>query len=73
VRFVQSPGEHPIEPYAVGQEFILFLTAQPDSRPFTVTAPFALDNGRVHSAPVADYQGTSADDLVAEIVALVGK
>jgi len=78
LRFVHSDGcsnctHAPFEPYAVGQQFILFLTAQPDGRPFTNTGAFALENGRVHSAPVDGYQSKSVDDLVAEIVALVGK
>jgi carboxypeptidase family protein len=72
LRFVQPPYERPAEPYVVGQDFILFLTAN-SQNPFNIAGAFALENGRVHSAPVAGYPGTTADDLVAEIAALVGK
>jgi hypothetical protein len=73
LRFVQIQSELPVEPYAVGQEFILFLTAKATDRPFTIAGAFALENGRVRSASVAGYQEKSTDDLVTEIVALIGR
>jgi carboxypeptidase family protein len=72
VRFVQQQGERPDERYAVGRDFIVFLTANGPG-PFDIAGAFAIENGHVHSTRVAGYDGKSADDLVAEIVALVGK
>jgi hypothetical protein len=75
-------SQHPGGPrYAVGDEFVLFLSAR--STPPAIVAAFEIVDGRVQgqqfrfglafAPPVTAFLGKSSDDLVAEIVRLVGR
>lgn len=75
--FVQEPSGDEIEPYAIGQEFVLFLRWNPMRRAFErvngMSGGFAIENGRLHSAGVAGYAGKNVEDFVEELRALSRK
>ena len=75
--FLQHPEGNEIEPYAVGQEFVLFLRWSPEEQAFVrlssgdgTVAAFAIEGGRVHSAPVTRYRGIEDEQLVKELTSL---
>jgi hypothetical protein len=75
--FLQHPQGNEIEPYAVGQEFVLFLQWSPQEQTFVrlssgdgIVAAFAIEGGRVHSAPITRYRGIEDERLVNELTAL---
>jgi hypothetical protein len=76
-RQVIEPGE--VEPYAVGQEFVLFLVWSPAEHTFVrmsfdrAVAAFAIEKGRIHSAPFADYAGTEAAQLVNRLASFAAR
>jgi hypothetical protein len=71
LQFVQFPGNGPVdrvtEPYAVGQEFILFLWADLKDGSLHTAGAFAVEDDRIHSAPDPNYAGRQVKDLIAEI------
>jgi carboxypeptidase family protein len=71
VRFVQSPGEHPLEAWAVGQEFIVFVTPNGDG-PLMLDGALVLQDGLYRPALFDDYW-RKVDDLLAEIAAVSGQ
>jgi hypothetical protein len=73
--FLQGQMGEELGPFAVGQEFVIFLRwastqgvfvtlpANEDGR----TAAFAIENGRIQSAPFKGYFGLSAGELLAQL------
>ena len=64
------------EPYAVGQEFVIFLEWSPQQQAFIrmsndgLVAAFGIENRRIHGSPLAHYVGTDSEQLVKELAAL---
>jgi hypothetical protein len=63
------------EPYAIGQDFIIFLrgisgvlTRMADGD--GTTAAFAIEDGRIRSAPIASYVGMDVGSLLNELESL---
>jgi hypothetical protein len=77
VQFVQFPGDSPVdrvtEPYAIGQEFILFLWNDRKDGSLHIAGAFGFEDDRIHSAPGPNYIGRPVKDLAAEIGRLAGK
>ena len=78
--FLQRPEGNEIEPYAVGQEFVLFLQWSPQEQAFVrlssgdgTVGAFAIEGGRVHSAPITRYRGVEDGQLVKELTSLAGR
>jgi hypothetical protein len=68
----EEPG-----PYAIGQEFVMFLRWQSTQDPFArgpasfgVASAFAIQNGLIHGAGITGYVGMSLDAFLAELQAL---
>jgi hypothetical protein len=65
VQFVQFPGNRPAdritEPYAVGQEFILFLWADFKDGTLHVAGAFAVEDGRIHSSADPKLHGKTGE------------
>jgi len=67
------------EPYGVGQEFVIFLEWSPQQQAFIrmsndgLVAAFAIENGRIHTSPLAGYVGTGSEQLVKELAALAAR
>lgn len=76
--FVRRTEPSEVEPYAVGQEFVLFLKWSSAEQAFVrmsgggdgMIAAFALENGRVHSAPLADYVRMDTEQFVNQLDSL---
>lgn len=73
-----EPNE--VEPYAVGQDFVVFLKWEAADRMFVrmsggegTVAAFAIEDGRIRSAPVAAYAGLEIDQLMNQLDALSGR
>jgi hypothetical protein len=68
------------EPYAVGQDFVLFLKwssadqvwVRMSSGEGTVAA-FAVENGRIHSAPIAAYVGMDTEQLTNQLASMAAR
>ena len=65
------------EPYAIGQDFIIFLRGTEADGAFArmsdgdgTTAAFAVEDGRIHSAPIASYVGMEIGRLLNELQSL---
>ena len=78
--FLQRPEGNEIEPYAVDQEFVLFLQWSPQEQAFVrlssgdgTVGAFAIEGGRVHSAPITRYRGVEDGQLVKELMSLAGR
>jgi hypothetical protein len=75
--FLQSSERNEVEPYAVGQEFVIFLRWTAAKGEFvrwsdgdgTVSA-FAIEDGRIHSGPVSYYVGMDEQQLVQNLALL---
>jgi hypothetical protein len=72
--FVRRIERDEVEPYTVGQEFIVFLKWSSEERAFVrmsseegTVAAFAIENGRIHSGPIAAYVGVDAGTLTDEL------
>jgi hypothetical protein len=67
------------EPYAVGQEFVIFLDWLPpqkqfvrlDVRPGAAAAAFAIENGRIRSAGIEGFTGRPLDFLLLDLAPLM--
>jgi hypothetical protein len=75
--FVQLAERNEIEPYAVGQEFVIFLRWLSTERGFVrwsngdgSVAAFAIENGRIRSTPIASYVGMDEEQLAKELSSL---
>jgi hypothetical protein len=80
VTFLQRIEQNEIEPYAIGQEFVIFLQWSPQLQAFVrwsnedgTVAAFAIEGGRIHSAPMAGYSGMDDEQLMKELSSLVGR
>jgi hypothetical protein len=77
-RFIE-PDE--AEPYAVGQDFVLFLKRSPGQQVFVrmssrwddAVGALAVENGRIHSAPIAAYAGMEVEQLVNELTSFAAR
>lgn len=73
--FLQGSEGEEQEPFAIGQEFVIFLAWEPTQAAFFMwaandrnqAAAFAIENGRIRSAWLEGYAGSSVDDLLAEL------
>ena len=75
--FLQDTEPNEVEPYAVGQDFVIFLKWLPAERVFVrmstgngTGAAFAIEDGRIHSGPIAAYAGMEAEQLVNQLTSL---
>jgi hypothetical protein len=72
--FVRHAEPNEVEPYAAGQDFVVFLKWSPAQQVFVrmsggegTVGAFAVENGRIHSGPIAGYAGMEAGQLVNEL------
>ena len=77
LKFVQEEMYDETEPYAVGQEFVMFLRRQSTQNAFLrvqasfgTAAAFAIQDGVIHSAGLTGYVGMSLDNFLAELQTL---
>jgi hypothetical protein len=68
------------EPYAVGQEFVMFLKWSPTEKLFVrmssgngTVAAFAIENDRIHSSPIGMFRGVDAQRLVGQLDSLASR
>jgi hypothetical protein len=78
--FLRHPQRDEVEPYVVGQDFVLFLKWSSAEQVFVrmssgdgTVAAFAIEDGRIHSAPLAAYAGARAEPLLDELAAFAGR
>jgi hypothetical protein len=78
--FVRQNEPNEVEPYAVGQDFVIFLWWSPAKQVFArmssgdgTVAAFAVENGRIHSAPISGYAGMEAEQLVNELASFAAR
>jgi hypothetical protein len=78
--FVRYTENDEAEPYAVGQDFVIFLKWSSAEQVFVRMSSgygpigaFALENGRIHSAPISSWEGLEAEQLVNELSSLAAR
>lgn len=76
LRFRRYTEPNEVEPYAVGQDFVVFLKWLSLERVFVrmssgygTVAAFAIEDGHIHSGPIAAYAGVEIDQLVNQLSA----
>ena len=69
-----------VEPYAVGQEFVLFLEWVPVKQAFVRMSSgygpigaFAIEGGQIHSGLTGAYAGRDANELFSELASFVNR
>jgi hypothetical protein len=74
--FNQNHQRDETEPYAIGQDFIIFLRWVAEERVFArmsgdgTTAAFAIEDGRIRSAPIESYVGMDVGRFLNELESL---
>src|SRR5262245_8824889 len=78
--FTRQTAPSEVEPYAIAQEFVMFLKFSLADQTFVrmssgdgTVAAFAVENGRIHSAPFADFVGVEAELLTNRLAALAAR
>ncbi len=71
--FVQSDRSNEIEPYVIGQEFVMLLKWSRQEQAFSVVAAFATEDGRVHSGPILGYVGKDDQQLGSDLASLTAR
>lgn len=70
---VASGTDAAVEPYALGQYYVLFLDWEParkepvQSADYEKSFAFRIEDGRIQSGPLKSYVGKPADELVNEL------
>jgi hypothetical protein len=78
--FLRYTEPNEVEPYAVGQDFVVFLKWLSAEQVFVrmssgegTVAAFAIEDGRIHSAPIAAYAGMDEEQLMKELSSLASR